>query len=241
MEPGQAFTKKWALRNTGSCIWTRAYAVKFIYGERMGAQETILLNGNILPGQRVEIAVDMVAPVDPGTYRGNWKLRDDANLLFGIGPNGSSPFWVQIVVVESATQTPGLPTATLEPTQTPTMIPTPEVSSTVTLLPGDRLDLDAGLANPESGMDLSYESNLDGLHLLMPLENVFIGLYGPNQPSLADCQAAALDGAPIPVENLGTTYLCYRTNQGLTGRLLVSNFKIDDFSITLELLTWAGP
>jgi hypothetical protein len=177
--------------------------------------------------------------MDPGTYRGNWKLRDDSNVLFGIGPTGSSPFWVQIVVVQSATQTSSAPSATPAPTNTPTMIPTPVISSTVTLLPGDRLDLDAGQVNPESGTDLSYESSTEGLHLLAPVENGSIGLYGPSQPGLADCQAAALDTAPIPVENLGTTYLCYRTNQGLTGRLLVANFQVDNYSLTLDLLTWA--
>ena len=241
MEPGQAFTKKWALQNAGSCTWNRDYAVKFLYGELMGAQETLPLTGNIFPGQRVEIAIDMVAPMDPGTYRGNWKLRNGSNVLFGIGPNGSSPFWVQIVVIQPATQTSSPRPIIPEPSPTATMIPTPEISSTVTLLPGDRLDLDTGVANPESGTDLSYNSNPDGLHLLAPQENVTIGIYGPSPPSLADCQAAAQDTTPVAVENLGTTSLCYRTNQGLTGRALATNFKIDDYSLTLEVLTWGGP
>jgi hypothetical protein len=43
-----------------------------------------------MPGQTVEITVDMVAPLKPGTYQGNWKLRNASNVLFGIGPNGSA-------------------------------------------------------------------------------------------------------------------------------------------------------
>jgi hypothetical protein len=241
MQPGQVFTKRWALRNAGSCTWTADYAVKFLYGERMGAPDTAQLSRIVLPGQTVEIAIDMVAPIAPGAYRGNWKLRNARDTLFGIGPNGSSPFWVQIEVLEPATETPGPPTFT--PAPTPTITPTPATyaGGSVTLTPGSRLDLDAARLNPESGEDLIFENQPDGTHALVPLGSTRIGLFGTNPPTLADCQVAALSPAPLVVENLGSTYLCYQTSQGLPGRALLKGLKIDDFSLSLDLLTWMSP
>jgi hypothetical protein len=241
MQPGQVFTKRWALQNEGSCTWTAAYAVKFLYGERMGAPDTAQLSRIVLPGQTVEIAIDMVAPTAPGTYRGNWKLRNARDMLFGIGPNGSSPFWVQIVVVKPATETPGPPTFTPAPSPTITPTPVTYAGGTVTLTPGSRLDLDTARLNPESGEDLIFENLLDGTHALVPLGSTRLGLLGPNPPTLSDCQVAALSPDPLVVENLGSTYLCYRTSQGLPGRALLKGLKVDDFSLSLDLLTWVTP
>jgi hypothetical protein len=241
MQPGQTFTKRWALQNEGSCTWTAGYSVKFLYGERMGAPDTARLSRIVLPGQTAEIAIDMVAPSAPGTYRGNWKLRNAGNMLFGIGPNSSSPFWVQIVVVEPGPETPGPPTYT--PAPTPTITPTPAVyaSGTVNFTPGSRLDLDTARLNPESGDDLTFENQPDGTHALIPLGSTRIGLFGPNPPELSDCQVAVLSSDPLMVENLGSTYLCYRTGQGLPGRALLKGLKVDDFTLSLELLTWVSP
>jgi len=48
--------------------------------------------------------------------------------------------------------------------------------------------------------------------------------------------------APIAVESLSTgTYLCYLTSQGRFGRALLVSLDPDDFTLTLELLTWASP
>jgi hypothetical protein len=95
---GQAFTKVWRLQNVGGCTWTRDYKVALFSGEGMGAQPILPLPGDVPPGQTVEISVDMIAPQMPGKHQGNWKLRNPSNNWFGIGPNGSAPFWVRIVV-----------------------------------------------------------------------------------------------------------------------------------------------
>lgn len=241
LQPGQLFTKRWALQNTGACVWTDEYAVKFLYGEQMGAPGTIPLVGSTGPGQTAEISIDMIAPLTPGTYRGNWKLLNPANALFGIGPNGSSPIWVQIVVMPPATPTSGPPTFTPAPSPTITPTPAPQASGQVSLVPGDRLDLDTARANPESGVDLLYETNPDGTHVLIPQGSVTLGLYGPTPPGLADCRVLPQDSSPVILENLGSTYLCYRTGQGLPGRALVTNFRNDTFTLSLEVLTWVQP
>jgi len=96
--PGQPFTKVWRLKNVGGCTWTREYTIALFSGESMEAQAILPLPGDVPPGQTVEISVDMVAPQIPGKYQGNWKLRNSSKDWFGIGPNGSAPFWVRIVV-----------------------------------------------------------------------------------------------------------------------------------------------
>ena len=241
IQPGQAFTKKWALENLGSCTWTREYAVHFFSGLPMGAPENMPLGGDVAPGETVEIAIDMVAPMTPGTYQGNWKLRNASNTFFGIGPSGAAPFWVRIVVMPPFTSTPLAATLTPTPSLTPTVTPVPQASGPVVLKPADRLDLDTNRVNPEGGVDLTYESNQNGEHLLVPAGNAQIGIYSSNAPSMADCQAAEMTTTNVKVENLTGVYLCYRTGQGLPGRALVTGLNVDDFSLSLNILTWKLP
>ena len=240
MKPEQAFTKIWRLRNSGSCTWTKDYSLILFSGEAMGAPTTIPLNTSVAPNQILEISVDMIAPQSAGTYRGNWKLRNANNVEFGIGPNGNSPFWVQIVVVPLPTASPTPPTMT--PTPTITATPVVQTSGSVVLLPGNRVDLDNNQLNSGSGDDLVYDSNPEGKHILTPLGNVLLGVYGTNQPSMADCQAATLSNTSLTMDDLSTsTYLCYQTGQGLPGRALVANFNTSDYSLTLDILTWSLP
>ncbi|MBK7920602.1 MAG: hypothetical protein IPJ94_30990 [Chloroflexi bacterium] len=100
--PGAEFTKRWQLRNSGTCIWTKEYSVVFVGGDAMSAQEVITLTKAVAPGQPVEIAVDMVAPQTPGTYRGNWQIADANGDPFGIDGFIEDAFWLQIVVAENA-------------------------------------------------------------------------------------------------------------------------------------------
>ena len=98
------FTKTWRLKNTGTCTWTETYDVVFLDGVRMGAPTVVDLPKAVRPGQEVEISVGMVAPNSAGNYRGNWKLRDDKGVTFGVGRN--APFYVDIIVKNSATAIP---------------------------------------------------------------------------------------------------------------------------------------
>jgi Ig-like domain from next to BRCA1 gene len=102
---GQTFTKKWLLKNTGSCTWTTSYAAVFSSGEKMGAPNEVNLTGNVAPGQTMELAINMTAPAATGKYQGNWKLHNQNGTVFGL-PNGLA-FYVSIEVVQAAvTQTP---------------------------------------------------------------------------------------------------------------------------------------
>jgi len=89
--PNQTFTKTWRLKNTGTCSWTPSYAVAFSDGNSMNGPATQALVGNVNPGQTVDISVNLTAPADPGTYTGNYRLRNAAGLLF-------TKFYVRIKV-----------------------------------------------------------------------------------------------------------------------------------------------
>ncbi|MGD2157005.1 MAG: NBR1-Ig-like domain-containing protein [Anaerolineales bacterium] len=237
MEPGQEFTKIWRLVNVGTCIWTTEYAAVWFSGEQLSTNDSIALSENIGPNQSVDIAVDMSAPSEPGTYQSNWKLRNADDELFGIGPNGESPFWVRIIVIEGATSTP---------TFTPTITATPvvQVSGSVTLTPADALDLDNNQIN-SGGEDLIYEgvgSEDEPQHQLAPQGRSLLGVFGEAQPTLAQCQEATLTGSPLVVEDLSLgSYLCYRTNLGLPGWAYLNDFNSEDATLTLEILTWSLP
>ena len=115
MAPGQAFTKTWRLRNSGSCPWTTGYALVFVDGDAMNAPAAVGLSAEVAPGTTVDLSIDMQAPAQPGEYTGFWRLRNADGMQFGTGEN--QPFFVQIEVsTEQAAVTPSPGGATAAPT-----------------------------------------------------------------------------------------------------------------------------
>lgn len=235
MAPGEAFTKVWRVENVGTCTWAADYSLVFFSGEIMGASPSQPLEGIVSPNQSVDLSVSMVAPSQAGTYQGNWKLRNAAGEMFGIGPSGESPFWVRIKVMTAATET-----------STPTPSPTPtteaQASGSASMAINDGLDLDTLLLN-SGGPDLRYRTTLvDPRHQLVPLIGAAISIFGTTQPGLSDCQAATLGNVPITLDELPVgTYLCHRTDLGLPGWTRFDGFNTDTGAITLQVLTWKVP
>lgn len=241
MQPNHTFTKVWRLRNVGTCTWGPDYRVQFFSGEIMGAPRSVSLPDAVDPGDNVDIAVEMVAPKEAGIHQGNWKLQNANGEWFGIGPNGNSPFWVRIEVVPLPTNTPTAVLETVTPSPTPTQAI--QVQGTVTLPVGDRFDLDKNQINPGSGEDLTYEVNDQGQYLLVALKPARLGVFGEEQPDMADCQEVSLEVEALDAQELAAgTYICYRTNLGLPGWLLFSGLDSEQpEQITLEFLTYSLP
>ena len=249
---GEGFIKTWKLVNTGNCTWTTSYSASFFYGDRMGALESVPFEASVLPAQSVLISIEMIAPTSPGTYQGNWKLANPSGDLFGIGPNGDLPFWVRIIVPENpastATDTPSVSptqgaTATYNPTISPSPTSTPPIQASGVLspAPSDTIDLDTLTLN-SGNEDLLYQEDANHYHWLTPEDKAMIGVFGKLQPSLPECQSASMSHAPIAVESLPVgTYLCYTTNEGRLGRALLEAVDPNNFTLTLDLLTWALP
>ncbi len=132
MLPGQAFTKTWRLKNIGTCAWNNTYSLAFVNGDPMGAQASVKLPGDVPPGATADLSIDFKAPNTPGKYRGNWKLRNPAGVLFGV--ESDAPFYV---VIQSA---PPTATASITPpvtatplaTAVPPAAPTQKPTATVT-------------------------------------------------------------------------------------------------------------
>jgi len=97
--PGANFTKTWTLQNDGSCTWNSSYSVVFVSGDALGAPAARqLTTGTVAPGQSIQISMDMKAPATEGTYKGNWKLRNAAGVVFGLGSDATKNYWVEIKV-----------------------------------------------------------------------------------------------------------------------------------------------
>ena len=109
MQPGQAFTKGWRVKNTGTCTWDSSYTFIFMAGNvpaaAMGGQPTSV-QGTVPPGAQYDVNVNLVAPTAPGTYQAFWQLTNSIGALFG------QKLRVTITVAAA-------PTATPAPTQTP--------------------------------------------------------------------------------------------------------------------------
>lgn len=82
VQAGQRFTKTWKVKNTGACDWTRAYSLRYGFGDRMGGPISYL-DRIVTPEGEVEISVALVAPQLPGAYRGYWVLYDNNGYTFG--------------------------------------------------------------------------------------------------------------------------------------------------------------
>jgi ABC-type amino acid transport substrate-binding protein len=109
MQPGQAFTKGWRMRNSGTCIWDQTYTFAYAGGNspmsNMGAS-AVRVNGTVPPGATYDFKVPMIAPSVPGVYQGFWNMRDWQGSAFG------DRVWVGIQVA-------GPPTPVPQPSPTP--------------------------------------------------------------------------------------------------------------------------
>ena len=101
--PNEKFTKTWRIKNIGSCTWTSSYSLVFDKGDAMSGSATQAFSDIVVPGQTVDVSVNLMAPSSPGKYKGYWKLRNSSGEIFGVpleyGTGGA--FFVEIEVVNT--------------------------------------------------------------------------------------------------------------------------------------------
>jgi next-to-BRCA1 protein 1 len=90
VRPGESFQKIWEIRNEGEVAWPEGTVFQHVNGPTFGPVESVSLRPRE-PGETAEIAVDMVAPSEPGLHTSYWQLCIGSQ-CFG------SRFWVQIRV-----------------------------------------------------------------------------------------------------------------------------------------------
>ena len=164
MSPGESFVKTWRVRNSGTCTWEAGTELVFSSGERMGGPNSVPA-GAVAPGATIDVSVNLTAPNEPGTYRGNWQMQDPDGTRFG------SIIYVQIVVLGPATETP---TPTEEPTATPTATPTEEGCVAVNPALEPILDHAEGL-----GYDLGCPTN-DAFETWGAIQEFWANVDNPN-------------------------------------------------------------
>lgn len=101
LQPSTTFTKIWELKNTGSCPWNSTYSLVFANeGDLMGGAITnpLIRSGAVQPGELVQVALDLKAPVALGDYKSHWRLRNPAGVDFA--PAGKT-IWLAIKVKQA--------------------------------------------------------------------------------------------------------------------------------------------
>ena len=97
---GQAFTKTWTLRNSGSnCVWDSRIRLQYVSnsaGQLSTSQAAVAVSGTVQPNGTFVFSVPMKAPGSAGTYREDWKLVDANGGTIKVG--SSNTVWAQIVV-----------------------------------------------------------------------------------------------------------------------------------------------
>jgi len=148
---GATFVKTWAMLNTGTCTWTTSYKMTFANGNQMGGSATALTQ-SVAPGQQANISVSLIAPAAAGEVTGYWRLASDQGAVFGqavyvlINVSTSTTLTPTVTATGSGgatktpTRTPAGPTATGQPSSTPTTqhpsaTPVPTSTPTVTSMP----------------------------------------------------------------------------------------------------------
>jgi len=148
MTPSQAFTKTWRLQNIGVCSWT-GYSLVFDAGDAMGGAASSAIGTSPSNGT-VDVSVNLTAPATPGNYRGYWRIRSAAGVLFPIvsGYQGKS-FYVDIKVQNpaTATYTPVPPT----PTNTAIVFSVTSVTFNVTKSCPDNFNLSVTITTNGAG------------------------------------------------------------------------------------------
>jgi uncharacterized protein YkwD len=96
---GEAFTKTWLFKNTGTCHWTD-YTINFLTGDRMGAPDSAPIP-DTLAGETVDVSLELTAPTSDGSYSGYFTLKDAEGESINVGTEKT--FWLKIIIGNPST------------------------------------------------------------------------------------------------------------------------------------------
>ncbi len=123
LQPGQAFTKVWVLRNTGATTWDGSYRLTLDAGSPLGATSFVAAPATA-PGAEARFAVNFVAPGVSGFQKSTWALVNPTGQAFG------EKVWTEIQVA-APLQADGGSATTFPPPAAQALALPPAASSTV--------------------------------------------------------------------------------------------------------------
>merc|ERR1719284_421939 len=177
MAPGTSFTKIWRIKNIGEMPWPAGARMLFVGGDQMSADMSVPVThvGPVMPGEEVDVAVEMVAPTELGRYLGNWRLT---------GPHMRRKFgqrvWCHIQVVD--------PSKPLTESEMNDMFSAAEAMRKLGRSPGDG---DGGKEHKQEG------GKPEADHVAWPASDDEVVLVcRPGEPS--DENAPSVHGASLP-------------------------------------------
>jgi hypothetical protein len=228
---GEHFVKIWRVRNAGTCVWTKDYSIVWVSADNLGTDETVNFSKEVMPGDIIEITVDMIAPEQSGNYQSNWKICDHDNNCFGLGAKGEVPFWTKIEVRERGTITPSI-----QPSVTPTSMIF--ASGRVTISNGDSLDLDNKEVPNVEDFDIVLGQAESGL-VLAVLNEAEIAWFGQSVPTESQCQSLLYVSDSISLLDMDTSeVLCYKSSSGSPGYIRFNLIDSVNEQISIEYTTW---
>ncbi|MBN1178639.1 MAG: hypothetical protein JXD18_05475, partial [Anaerolineae bacterium] len=74
-DKGEAFTKTWRVRNSGTCDWPEGTVLVLNYSDFGGPETTTV--GAVAVGETVDISIDLTAPDSNGNFDALWNLKVD--------------------------------------------------------------------------------------------------------------------------------------------------------------------
>jgi hypothetical protein len=159
LQPNQAFTKIWRVKNTGKCPWKPTFRLAYTNGNVQAAK----MNGKLQAlGQPVnangtfDIKLNLTAPSQPGVYQGFWQMQDDAGVAFG------EPVYVGIRVPGQAGSAPAAPQPVSAPA--PGAAPAPAPAIAPTPVPQSALHFSADRTSVKIGEAVVFSWNVQGVY-----------------------------------------------------------------------------
>ncbi len=78
--------KTWQVKNLGPCTWSTNYHIIFGWGgigTNWNTMHPVAFPASVLPGESLEITIDLDAPAKPGDYSAAFRLQNDKGYNFG--------------------------------------------------------------------------------------------------------------------------------------------------------------
>lgn len=121
---GQAFTKTWRIRNTGTCGWGPAYTLVFRDGEALGGPASVAMP-ETAPGATADVSIPLTAPLAAGIYTAFYELHNPEGAAMPIG--AINYMWVKITVgdvsvIQPTTATGRTPAGPCRPDENPAYV-----------------------------------------------------------------------------------------------------------------------